>query len=53
MYSLVPIILTEKKEVIYMTLHIEANTQLEVVTEFGHGGVLLTMVRSEVDDMWE
>ena len=35
-----------------MTLHIEANTQLEVVTEFGHGGVLLTMVRSEVDGMW-
>lgn len=35
-----------------MTLHIEASTQLEVVTEFGHGGVLLTMVRSEVDGMW-
>ena len=33
-----------------MTLHIEASTQLEVVTEFGHGGVLLTMVRSEQDD---
>lgn len=35
-----------------MTLHIEASTQLEVVTEFGHGGVLLTEVRSEQDDMW-
>ena len=35
-----------------MTLHIEASTQLEVVTEFGHGGVLLTMVRSEEDGMW-
>lgn len=35
-----------------MTLHIEASTQLEVVTEFGHGGVLLTMVRSEVDGLW-
>lgn len=35
-----------------MTLHIEASTQLEVVTEFGHGGVLLTMVRSEVDGIW-
>lgn len=35
-----------------MSLHIEASTQLEVVTEFGHGGVLLTMVRSEQDDLW-
>lgn len=35
-----------------MSLHMEANTQLKVVTEFGHGGVLLTMVRSEQDDMW-
>lgn len=37
-----------------MSLHmeVEADIQVKVVTEFGHGGVLLTMVRSEVDGMW-
>ena len=37
-----------------MSLHmeVEADIQVGVVTEFGHGGVLLTMVRSEVDGIW-
>lgn len=37
-----------------MSLHmeVEADIQVKVVTEFGHGGVLLTLVRSEEDGMW-
>lgn len=37
-----------------MALHmeVEVNIQLEVVTEFGHGGVRISMVGSEEGDQW-